>query len=105
MKRIYRRAGIFYARGKNLEQALKFFLEAEEYKKVAYIIEKIGRRLTEQGKSNILCSYIEQLPQPIQLSATNTSPSGARCIASGGQSFMQCGCSQCRQEVGTWIDA
>src|SRR5690349_3401160 len=42
-----------------------------------------------------------QLPQPMQLSAMNTSPFGARWIASGGQSFMQCGCSQCRHEVGT----
>jgi hypothetical protein len=30
-----------------------------------------------------------QLPQPMQLSAMNTSPLGARWIASGGQSFMQ----------------
>src|SRR5579864_7414357 len=42
-----------------------------------------------------------QLPQPMQLSAMNTSPLGARLIASGGQSFMQCGCSQWRHEVGT----
>src|SRR5690349_14310929 len=42
-----------------------------------------------------------QLPQPMQLSAMNTSPFGARWIASGGQSFMQCGCSQWRHEVGT----
>ena len=32
----------------------------------------------------------------------NTSPLGARWIASGGQSAMQWGCSQCRHEVGTW---
>ena len=31
----------------------------------------------------------------------NTSPFGARWIASGGQSVMQCGSSQCRHEVGT----
>jgi hypothetical protein len=42
-----------------------------------------------------------QLPQPMQLSAMNTSPFGARWIASGGQSFMQCGCSQWRHDVGT----
>src|SRR3546814_139904 len=34
-----------------------------------------------------------------------TSPFGARWSASGGQSFMQCGCSQWRQEVGTWTSA
>ena len=42
-----------------------------------------------------------QLPQPMQLSSMKTSPFGARWIASGGQSFMQCGSSQCRHEVGT----
>ena len=42
-----------------------------------------------------------QLPQPMQLSLMKTSPLGARWIASGGQSFMQCGCSQWRQDVGT----
>ena len=38
-----------------------------------------------------------QLPQPMQVSSIDTSPSGPRWIALGGQSAMQCGCSQCRQ--------
>src|SRR5258708_20277544 len=42
-----------------------------------------------------------QLPQPMQLSSMKTSPLGARWIASGGQSFMQSGCSQWRHDVGT----
>ena len=44
-----------------------------------------------------------QLPQPMQVSSIQTSPVSARWIAFGGQSAMQCGCSQCRHEVGTWI--
>ncbi|KPJ73049.1 hypothetical protein AMJ52_04415 [candidate division TA06 bacterium DG_78] len=64
-KRIYRRAGTFYIKGKNLEHALRFFLAAEEFKKAASLIEKIGTGLTEQGKNAILCSYIEQIPQAI----------------------------------------
>jgi LuxR family maltose regulon positive regulatory protein len=65
-KRIYRRAGTFYIKQKNVEHALRFFLAAEEYKKAASLIEKIGVGLTEQGKNAILCSYIEQLPQEIR---------------------------------------
>ena len=46
-----------------------------------------------------------QLPQPMQVSSMKTSPCALRWIASGGQSFMQCGFSQCRHEVGTWMFA
>src|SRR5256885_8960214 len=43
-----------------------------------------------------------QLPPPMHVSSTYTSPEAERWIASGGHSFMQCGCSQCRHEVDTW---
>src|SRR3546814_7309118 len=42
-----------------------------------------------------------QLPQPMHPGSMNTAPSGPRWMTFGGQSAMQCGCSQWRQLVGT----
>ncbi|KPJ72935.1 hypothetical protein AMJ52_04555 [candidate division TA06 bacterium DG_78] len=64
-KRIYHRAANFYSRENQLEEAVKFYLQAEEYDKAASIIERIGYNLIEQGKSAIICSYIEQIPSSI----------------------------------------
>src|ERR1044072_595083 len=45
--------------------------------------------------------FSSQLAQPMQVSLLmNTSPLGMRAIALGGQSRMQCGCSQWRHDVG-----
>lgn len=66
-KRLYRRAGDFYAQEKRVEEAVKFYLQAEEYDKVAVIIEHIGPGLIGKGKGNILTSYIEDIPKPIRM--------------------------------------
>jgi ATP/maltotriose-dependent transcriptional regulator MalT len=65
-KRICRRAGDFYSRKDRLEEALKFYLRAEEHKRAASIVEKIGFNHIEQGRSGALNSYIEQVPGPIR---------------------------------------
>ncbi len=66
-KRIYRRAGNFYSKENRTEQAVKFYLQAEDYKKAGSIIEKIGFNLIAQGRSSILCSYIEKIPKSIRI--------------------------------------
>lgn len=65
-KRICRRAGDFYSRGDRLEEALKFYLKAGEFKRAASIIEKIGFYLIGPGRSGVLSYYIEQIPSPIR---------------------------------------
>jgi LuxR family maltose regulon positive regulatory protein len=65
--RLYARAAGFYIKEGRLEDALKFYLQAEEYKKAASIIEKIGTGLIGQGRSGILSSYIEQIPKSVKV--------------------------------------
>jgi LuxR family maltose regulon positive regulatory protein len=66
-KRLYRRAGDFYAREKRVEEAIKFYLRAETYEKAAKIIENIGAGFIGEGKGNILTSYIEDIPKPVRM--------------------------------------
>lgn len=66
-KRLCRRAGDFYAKEYRYESAVKFYLQAEGYKKVTSIVEKMGLNLIEQGKSAALCAYIEKIPNSIRI--------------------------------------
>ncbi len=66
-RRIYCRAGDFYSREDRLEEAVKFYLLAKEYDRAASTIEKIGPNLNSQGRSGMLCSYIEQIPKSITM--------------------------------------
>ncbi len=66
-RRIYRRAGDFYSSEDRLEEAVKFYLLAKEYDKAASTIEKIGAHLNSQGRSGMLCSYVEQIPKSLTL--------------------------------------
>jgi ATP/maltotriose-dependent transcriptional regulator MalT/two-component SAPR family response regulator len=65
-ERIYRRAGDYYLKDSRPEEALKFYLQAEHYTKASTIIQNIGPELIAQGKSGILCSYIEAIPKPFR---------------------------------------
>ncbi len=60
-----RRAGDFYFAQGRLEEAVRFYLRAEEYMKAASAIESIGFNMIEQGKSSILSSYVEKIPKSI----------------------------------------
>lgn len=64
-RKIYRRAGDFYAKEERLEEAIKFYLQAKEHERAASIIEKIGFSLVEQGRSGTLCSYVEKIPKSL----------------------------------------
>ncbi len=66
-RRIFRRAGDFYSQDGRLEEAVKFYLQAQEYDKASTIIENIGPSLIAQGKSGILCLYIESIPKSTHL--------------------------------------
>lgn len=65
-KRIYRNAGDYFYKERELEQAVNFYLRAGEYSKSASTIEKIGNSLIEQGKSGIIYSFIEKVPNFIR---------------------------------------
>ncbi len=65
-KRLYRRVGDFSFRSNRLEEAARFFLQAEEYNKAAASIEKISFTSIWQGRSAFLCSYIEKIPKSVR---------------------------------------
>lgn len=66
-KRGYRRAGDFHLKEGRPEEAVRFYLLAEYYGKASSIIQNIGAGWIRQGKSGILCSYIEMIPKPFRL--------------------------------------
>jgi len=66
IKQLNRQAGDFYYKNNMYEDAVRFYLQAQDYRIAASIIEKIGADLINQGKSTALCSYIEKIPDLIQ---------------------------------------
>lgn len=61
-RRILQRAAVFYKRQGRGEEAIKCYLQASNYLRAGVLISKAGFSLIEQGKSAVLCSYIEQIP-------------------------------------------
>jgi ATP/maltotriose-dependent transcriptional regulator MalT len=61
-RRILQRAAVFYKRQGRGEEAIKCYLQASNYVRAGVLISKAGFSLIEQGKSAVLCSYIEQIP-------------------------------------------
>ncbi len=61
-KRIFLSAAQYFSKTRQQEYAADYYLEAGYYKEVAKIIRKIGCDLTNRGKSNTVCAYIEKLP-------------------------------------------
>jgi len=61
-RRILQRAAVFYKRQGRCEEAIKCYLQASNYLRASVLISKTGFSLIEQGKSAVLCSYIEQIP-------------------------------------------
>ena len=53
---------MFYKRQGRCEEAIKCCLQASNYVRASVLISKAGFSLIEQGKSAVLCSYIEQIP-------------------------------------------
>jgi LuxR family maltose regulon positive regulatory protein len=66
-KRIYERAARYYTRKNLLEEAIKYYLFAEDFNKAASIIERLGSEFIAQGRSSILLSYIEKIPKSIRI--------------------------------------
>ncbi len=85
-KKVYRRAGDFYSKEDRLEEAIKFYLQAKQYEKAASIIEKIGSSLIGQGRSGILCSYIEKIPKSLIAQRPSLSMNYAQSLIYGGRS-------------------
>jgi DNA-binding SARP family transcriptional activator/predicted Zn-dependent protease len=61
-RRILQRAAVFYTRQGRSEEAIKCYLQASNYVRAGALIIKAGSGFIEQGKSAVLCSYIEQIP-------------------------------------------
>lgn len=61
-RRILQGAAVFYTRQGRSEEAIKCYLQASNYVRTSALIIKTGDSFIEQGKSAVLCSYIEQIP-------------------------------------------
>jgi LuxR family maltose regulon positive regulatory protein len=66
-KRLYARAGDLYAAKKRYEDAIKYYLQAEEYREAAQLLEARGQDMVHQGRSSILVSFIEQIPKSLRM--------------------------------------
>ncbi len=65
--RIYRCAGDYFSK-RDPVKAIKFYLDAREFKNVITIIEKIGERLLAEARYEMLSECIEQLPESLRTS-------------------------------------
>jgi len=66
-KRLNIRAGDHYVDEKRYEEAVKYYLQAEEYIKAAKLLEELAHDMIQQGRSNIFISFIEQIPKQLRM--------------------------------------
>lgn len=64
-KSIYLKAAELYEIRNDLENAIKFFLEAGAYPQALSIIERLGMDLLKSGRKDLLSEWIHQLPEDI----------------------------------------
>jgi LuxR family maltose regulon positive regulatory protein len=64
-KELCLRAGDYFAAQEKYDEALGLFARAKAYTKMISIMQKIGANFIAQGRSTILCNYIEQIPRSI----------------------------------------
>jgi len=64
-KRLYLRAGDYFAGKHEYDDALNFFSRGNSYEKMMNIVQKVGSNFIIQGRSAALCTYIEQIPMVI----------------------------------------
>lgn len=65
-KRLYARSARYYLKENRLEEAVNFYLNADEFERAASIIEEIGPGLIGQGRSSILTGFIERIPKRLR---------------------------------------
>jgi len=59
------KAGILYEQRNELENAVKYFLEAKDYPRAVAIIEQLGMELLSKGRRSDLSQWISTLPNEI----------------------------------------
>jgi len=64
-KQLYLRAGNYFAAKGKYDEALGFFLHAKAYRQMASIIRMVGSKFVGQGRSTMVCNYVEQIPRGI----------------------------------------
>ncbi|MDH4211189.1 MAG: hypothetical protein OEV79_07040 [candidate division WOR-3 bacterium] len=68
LKRAIRmRAADYLAKKDKYDEALSFYAQAGAYKRMIAIINRIGPLYTGEGRSGMLCSYVEQIPAKIRI--------------------------------------
>lgn len=60
------RAGGYLCRVRKYDEALKYYDQANAYGKISSIIVEIGTEFIGQGRSAMLCSYIEKIPATVR---------------------------------------
>uniref|UniRef100_A0A7V3RIN7 Tetratricopeptide repeat protein n=1 Tax=candidate division WOR-3 bacterium TaxID=2052148 RepID=A0A7V3RIN7_UNCW3 len=63
-REIYHRLADYYT-NVNQEEALKYYLLAEDHPRVIQMVELIGQKMLEQGRYRIIISAIEKLPKEL----------------------------------------
>lgn len=65
-KRLFVRAARYYLKENRLEDAVNFYLNADEFEKAASIIQEIGPDFIGQGRSSIVSGFIERIPKRLR---------------------------------------
>lgn len=61
-KKLCLKAGEYYESKNSYEEAIKYYLQAAAYVRVSALLEHFGPVLIAQGRSSIICTYIERIP-------------------------------------------
>ncbi|GAH26452.1 unnamed protein product, partial [marine sediment metagenome] len=64
-KKICLKAAHYFSSVQQTEYVASYYLQAGQFNKVVNIVSKVGYDLTDRGKSDTVCSYIERLPTSI----------------------------------------
>ncbi len=60
---LYKNAAMLWEKREEEEEALKHYLEAEQYEKACPILSRLGRKLVNEGRLQLIGSYLKRIPE------------------------------------------
>ncbi|MEO0227279.1 MAG: hypothetical protein ABIL70_04435 [candidate division WOR-3 bacterium] len=65
-KELYQRIGDYWL-GINKDEAIKYYIQAEDFRKAGEVLQEYGKIMLAQGRGSALSSLIEELPESIYI--------------------------------------
>ena len=65
IRKLLTRAGAYYEEERDLEKAIRYYLEARSYSKASLQVKQIGLELVKKARLADLSHWLQKLPKPI----------------------------------------